>query len=328
MPLADPEKELGRLALRLSALGPDEYSLAQAQSPGEWYLTAALLHPDGRELRTAAGCPLLPADTVSRITIGLQAPAPAEETEPVASPPAPTPDPVLARRLAEQFAWRYPGQALTRVPAKVSVTALTHGQQEALPARPAFMSKSGLSGAERGTALHAFLQQADLARAAADPAAELARQRAEQRIAPELADQMDLDKLRAFFASGLFRRIQSAEKALREYAFITALPAARVAGENDPALDGAVTLVQGVADLVLLFADHAEIVDYKTDRRVTPPELVRRYGAQLRLYARALAARLPVPVTRCTIYSFELEQEIDVPGDTGADCGKEARNML
>lgn len=313
VPLADPEKELGRLALRLSALGPDEYSLAQAQSPGEWYLTAALLHPDGRELRTAAGCPLLPADTVSRITIGLQAPAPVEETGPAAPPPAPTPDPVLAQRLAEQFAWRYPGQALTRVPAKVSVTALTHGQQEALPARPAFMSKSGLSGAERGTALHAFLQQADLARAAADPAAELARQRAEQRIAPELADQMDLDKLRAFFASGLFRRIQSADQALREYAFITALPATRVAGESDPALDGAVTLVQGVADLVLLFADHAEIVDYKTDRRITPAELIRRYGAQLRLYARALAARLPVPVTRCTIYSFELEQEIEVP---------------
>ena len=334
VPLADPEKELGRLAVRLSALGPDEDSLAQAQSPGEWYLTAALLHPDGRELRTAAGCPLLPADTDSHIAIGLQAPAPGQQADaPAGATPPAAPDPALAARLADQFAWRYFGEALTRVPAKVSVTALTHGQQEALPARPAFMSKGGLSGAERGTALHAFLQQADLARAAADPAAELARQRAEQRIAPELADHMELDKLRTFFASELFGRIRRADRVLREYAFITALPAERVAGEEDPALAGAQTLVQGVADLVLLFSDHAEIVDYKTDRHVTPEELVRRYAAQLRLYAGALAARLPVPVTRCTLYSFSLGREIDLPAapagnwqETGP--GEARRNMV
>ena len=72
-------------------------------------------------------------------------------------------------------------------------------------------------------------------------------------------------------------------------------------------------LVQGIADLVLVFADHAEILDYKTDRSRDPDFYIQAYAGQLRLYRRAFALRLPVPVTRLTLYSFTLQQEIDVP---------------
>ena len=58
---------------------------------------------------------------------------------------------------------RSPRAALEKVPAKVSVTALAHTGEELIPARPAFMYKEGLTGAEQGSALHAFLQHADLA---------------------------------------------------------------------------------------------------------------------------------------------------------------------
>ena len=37
------------------------------------------------------------------------------------------------------------------------------------------------------------------------------------------------------------------------------------------------------------------------------------YAAQLRLYRRAFAQRLSVPVTKLTIYSFAIGDEIDVP---------------
>ena len=37
------------------------------------------------------------------------------------------------------------------------------------------------------------------------------------------------------------------------------------------------------------------------------------YAAQLRLYRRAFAQRLSVPVTKLTIYSFALADEIDIP---------------
>ena len=71
--------------------------------------------------------------------------------------------------------------------------------------------------------------------------------------------------------------------------------------------------MQGIADLVLVFDDHAEILDYKTDKQTDPQYYVDAYAAQLRLYRRAFALRLKVPVTRLTIYSFALAGEIDVP---------------
>ena len=59
---------------------------------------------------------------------------------------------------------------------QVSVTAVVHGKQESQLARPAFLYKEGLTGAERGTATHAFLQAADFALAALDLEAEIRRQ--------------------------------------------------------------------------------------------------------------------------------------------------------
>jgi ATP-dependent helicase/nuclease subunit A len=73
-------------------------------------------------------------------------------------------------------------------------------------------------------------------------------------------------------------------------------------------------LLQGVADLVLIFEDHAEIVDYKTDRGKTEEDFIRAYAPQLEYYARAISRRLaPLPVTRCSLYSFALGREICLP---------------
>mgnify|MGYP002737730962 CR=1 FL=1 len=72
-------------------------------------------------------------------------------------------------------------------------------------------------------------------------------------------------------------------------------------------------LVQGIADVVLVFDDHAEILDYKTDKSRNATYYIESYAAQLRLYRRAFALRLPVPVTKLTIYSFAMQDEIDIP---------------
>jgi len=66
-------------------------------------------------------------------------------------------------------------------------------------------------------------------------------------------------------------------------------------------------------DVVLVFDDHAEILDYKTDKSRNATYYIESYAAQLRLYRRAFALRLPVPVTKLTIYSFAMQDEIDIP---------------
>ena len=72
-------------------------------------------------------------------------------------------------------------------------------------------------------------------------------------------------------------------------------------------------LVQGIADLVLVFDDHAEICDYKTDASRDAAYYKKEYAAQLQLYRQAFALRLGVPVTKLTVYSFAMAQEIDIP---------------
>ena len=107
---------------------------------------------------------------------------------------------------------------------------------------------------------------------------------------------------------------------LRELDFITALPASAVLaaqGSARPQADSAAAqarvLVQGIADIVLVFDDHAEILDYKTDKSRNATYYIESYAAQLRLYRRAFALRLPVPVTKLTIYSFAMQDEINIP---------------
>ena len=78
---------------------------------------------------------------------------------------------------------------------------------------------------------------------------------------------------------------------LREYDFITSIPAEQAAPEAEGELLGARTLVQGVADLVLEFSDHLEILDYKTDRGKTHEQFVAAYRPQLLMYAEAIDRR-------------------------------------
>ena len=100
------------------------------------------------------------------------------------------------------------------------------------------------------------------------------------------------------------------EDVLREEPFITALPADEVVpGSGVP---GAEVLVQGIADLVLVYPDHLELLDYKTDRGKTAPQLVQEYRAQLNLYALAIEKRFaPQKITYKGIYSLALGRLIE-----------------
>ena len=288
--------------------------LQGASSWSFWLLTAALLHPDSDALWQYSN--LLPHHIGTDAPLVIRLVTPPEEGQ-APEPQAPAlPDPAFRQELLERFTWHSPEEPLREIPVKVSVSAVTHAAQEILPQRPAFLQKSGLTGAERGTAIHAFLQGVPFGGAAPDLAAEVERQTRLRLLDPALAQALDLDAVRPFFESPAWRRISSARQILREEPFITALPAGKVVPALEktqgPAADAPV-LVQGIADVVLVFDDHAEILDYKTDKSTDPAYYVREYGAQLRLYRHAFALRLRVPVTRLTIYSFALAQEIDVP---------------
>lgn len=292
------------------ATGPE--AMRSMGSWAGWILTATMLHPDSDALWNYTS--FLPHHRPTKVALGIRLLPLPEQAEQPPAPPAPAADPAAVARLRASFAWQSPRAALEKVPAKVSVSAVVHAARPVALERPAFLQKSGMTGAERGTAIHAFMQSVPFDGPAPDLTAEVRRQTELQLLDPALADKLDLDAVRPFFESAVWRRIRLAKQILREEPFITALPAAEItptAGQGSAA--AAEVLVQGIADLVLVFDEHAEILDYKTDRSRDAQFYVDEYAAQLRLYRRAFAQRLTVPVTKLTIYSFAIGDEIDVP---------------
>mgnify|MGYP005928077381 CR=1 FL=1 len=304
----------------------------QANSFADWLRAALLVHPNGGPLRRLAEDLELPfADTGSTITLtvqqalpeGVEPPDPELEERPLAQA-----DPALTEALRQGFAWQYPAAELAGVPAKVSVTGIVHKAEQTTLERPGFLAKDGLTAAEMGTALHAFLEHADFAALAAAKQAgtlemaipaERDRQVEAKLTAPEIAEKLDAKRIRRFVESEAFARICAADEVLRELDFITALPAAEVlaaqgtAPADSAAVAQAKVLVQGIADLVLVFPDHLELLDYKTDRRKSEDDFLAAYRAQLDLYALAISKRFaPKPVTYKGIYSLELGKLIEV----------------
>ena len=316
------------------AAGAGETLHQQAGCFADWLRAALLVHPNGGPLRRRAENLELPfVDTQSTIAITVQeAPAEAEAApEETAVPEAAPADPALVERLRAGFGWRYPAADLAALPAKVSVTSVVHKAEQTTLERPAFLSKDGLTAAEMGTALHAFLEHADFAALAAGAdaggdalakaiCAERQRQVARQLTPPEIAEKLDVSKIRRFVEGEAFARIRAAKQVLRELDFITALPASAVLAAQGAALPPtgseasmAQVLVQGIADIVLVFDDHIELLDYKTDRKKTEEEFLAAYRPQLYLYAIAIEKRFaPLRVTYKGIYSFHLNKLIEV----------------
>ena len=309
VPLKKTESALKTPALCAAAEATGPEAMQGMNNWAGWLLTAVLLHPDSDVLWGYT--PLLPHHrpttvpmTIRLLSVPEAAPAKTATVQAV-------PDPILRGQLEENFRWQNPYAALQKIPAKVSVSAVAHAARPVALERPAFLQKSGMTGAERGTAIHAFMQSVPFDGPAPDLAAEAQRQKDCKLLDANLADKLDLARVQPFFESAVWRRIRAAREILREEPFITALPAKQVtpeAGDSE-----AEVLVQGIADLVLVFDDHAEICDYKTDASRDEAFYKKEYAAQLRLYRHAFALRLAVPVTKLTIYSFTLEQEIDIP---------------
>lgn len=330
IPLESPEKAIEKAALRLCAGEGEEY-LHHASRFSDWLLAALLQHPDAGVLRVpseangteiAAMVPLQPANSPMRI-IWEEAPEPeAQDDAERTGAPTMEPDMEQVEKIRAGFAWQYPEQEQINIPVKVSVTSLVHQDDDIVLERPAFMSAGGLTAAEMGTALHAYLEHADFAALAQAQkvgaealtqaiAEERDRQMAMHLMTQDTANALDMSKVHTFVQGEAFRKICEAETVYREFDFITGVPASRL--PDGPADSDATVMVQGIADLLLVYPDHLELLDYKTDRSKNPQQLRKAYHQQLELYADAIEKRFaPKKVTYKGIYSFALGQLVEI----------------
>ncbi|MBQ2939761.1 MAG: helicase-exonuclease AddAB subunit AddA [Clostridia bacterium] len=297
-----------------------EFAVATASSYIDWLMPVALLHPAAGTLRTLAeiegnAVDVNAPDMVVRVL--QQVPEETAATQAEASP-ADLADAAVIDGWRERVSWRYPYYEMRDIPNKLAVAAIAHRELDdryVATAAPAFLQKSGLTPAERGTAMHQFMQFADYAAAAVSVTAERDRLAANQWLTQKQADSLAVDRLQAFFQSELYQRMANAESVHRELPFVAERPAAELFPEKAFTGQAAAELlaVQGVADCVVVESDGLLIVDYKTDRVKTEAELRDRYATQVQIYAEAMAKAFERPVKQCLLWSFTLNRAVECP---------------
>jgi ATP-dependent helicase/nuclease subunit A len=174
------------------------------------------------------------------------------------------------------------------------------------------MNQKGMTAAQKGSATHRFMQYADYDAAACSVEQELQRLVSLGFMDAKEAEVVDRSAVALFFKSELALRMNNAPKVLRELRFMGELTAKELSPYTDKVKGEEPVVLKGVADCVLLEADGAVIIDYKTDRVESCEELIERYSGQLSLYAQMLGGYLDRPVKECWIYSFALGKALRV----------------
>jgi len=224
--------------------------------------------------------------------------------------------------------WRYHFGSTYKLPAKNSVTQLTHNSDEyvksnyslALDRKPrilvaddALLTKS-VEPRLLGTAAHLVISQLDLT---APVTAETIRKTmdkliADNSITASVAKHIDTESILAFFQSEPGRLVFDTENTvLREWPFTFALPASEFTTdalsdslEAEGFGDGRrrntryeirdTIIIQGIIDMLIQTPRGLVVIDFKTDR-ITPgqvPERAELYRGQLDYYSRAASAVL------------------------------------
>ena len=317
----NPRRYLETMASRLtgeSAVLP--YIVRGASCISNWITQCALMHPDGACLRELAGMPraiecepCLPWEISiieGETPAAVQEPAKAGQAE-KKEPAQPLDITPVVRRIVSE----YPYQTLGAIPVKVSASELSHEESRgeyAFSTRPAFLQKEKMTGAQRGTALHAFMQFADFTAYLTSPQEELARLVEKGFITNEQRQAIPLKEISACLQSGIMRRFLCAGKQYREFRFTVKIKAGLADKELKPPYCDEAIILQGAVDCAFEEAGGIVIVDYKTDRVKNLEELRSRYHTQLELYRCAMEQCTGLPVRECVLYSFHLNGFIGV----------------
>lgn len=303
---SNPEKALAEAEM-ISSLGPrvPPYYLGSVTTPLQWFLPVLQRHPGCSVLRVRRNADLSVDFPVEAFRVRV---LPAQDAPAVPVPAAP--DEEIMRTLRERLERQY---KYAPVSAALSLHTASKLREEKFSpvyfgrSMPAFMYDVSLSPADVGTATHKFLEACAFTESP-DISAEIERLVSVSRLSKTEGQSVNVESLRAFFASSLYRRVLASEGVYRERSFTIA----KSVRDFDPTVPeqfaGEKTVVIGQIDLVFIENGEAVIVDYKTDHIREISELPARYAGQLAIYGEAVEKALGYPVKEKLLYSLTLRQ--------------------
>jgi ATP-dependent helicase/nuclease subunit A len=223
------------------------------------------------------------------------------------------PNSKLLPQIKKSLDWRYHLGDVYDLPAKRSVTQLTHFNDEyvkfdysrALNRQPKVLAEMRPVFAKPveprliGTAAHLLISELDLTGPVTEEAIDRIKQKliTDNLLTTHIAEYIDTESILSFFEHKLGQMVLDKDNSvLREWPFTFALPASEFhdTSHERRATSDEVIVVQGIIDMLVRTPDGLVIIDFKTDN-VTAEHVNERagfYRGQLELYGRAASAVL------------------------------------
>lgn len=291
------------------------YAVFRAGSMAEWLLSCLSAHPDGAVIRDISGIPSHSFSENADFRFDcsyIESRDDAFSVKKVKAEEIPVNEELLCRiknNIEYTYPYDYSGVLAKRT---ASSTETTRKNREYFgTAKPGFLNEK-ISGADRGTAVHKFLELCDFKSAYNDFEGEKQRLKNAFLITDEELQVLDENAVKGFFNSDVGNRLLASTDVLKEYEFAIFKPASELYEALPENIWNEKIVVQGKLDCAFKEADGYVLIDYKTDNVTDEAYFLSVYKNQLEIYAEALYQCTEIPVKEIYIYSFRLNKFIRI----------------
>ncbi|MBQ2676752.1 MAG: helicase-exonuclease AddAB subunit AddA [Clostridia bacterium] len=308
---------LEKAALKSAADGPkkvDAANILKAKSLFDMLIYAVIKADKANALRDYAGVDFETAKDNTDFQVVISSAKETAEDSLEKSEPAQVDEKILDI-LNERLAYQYPYRKINDIAAKQTASGISHLSSElkyACTAVPLFLQNKKVTAAQKGTAMHKFMECADFKSAKQDITAEIDRLQKAGILADFEAECLDAEKLKGFFESELYSRMEKSANIMREKRFMVEIDAMELDSSLDDSFAGEKVVVQGVVDCAFELDGGIYIVDYKTDRVDSGEELKLRYASQLEVYKNAMEQVTGMKVLGAELFSLHLAESVKV----------------
>ncbi|MCR4612018.1 MAG: helicase-exonuclease AddAB subunit AddA [Lachnospiraceae bacterium] len=242
----------------------------------------------------------------------------------------------LKNLVDERLSFEYPYEIDDNIKAKYSVSDIKHSAmeeafEEETEARPEFLNEEKEAtvpdfiskksddtvnvGALYGTAMHRVMECYDFEREDYDSSLDeqLNDMLRINLLSEEQSSLISKNKLKDFLSSDIAKRMHLAAKDDNlwiEQPFVLQESPKNLFDDVSDNLDD--IIIQGIIDVFFKEDDGIVLLDYKTDKISDEEELIKRYKAQIDLYAKAIEKFTHLSVKEKVLYSFCLDKAVEL----------------
>ncbi len=303
--LKDPQTHCRNLSAKIIDNKINANVAKHISSDADFILLCALLHGDAKILREFTDKNICPVFSDFKLSVDFlnndENPEAVDENEILFSEET-------VKKIKEKLSFKYSRCELSTYSSKRAASSLDEKEQNYkffAKTKPAFLNEQGMTAAEKGTAMHAFMQYCNYENAKDNLKKEIERLTEKGFISQQQADSLNKQKLKNLFASDFAKRMFSSEKIYREIKVSSFVPVNEL--EDTEYTDN--VLIQGIADCVFEENGELVLVDYKTDKVKSENELISLYKNQISFYKKAVSKTLKMNVKEALLYSFSLDKE-------------------